>query len=141
MWEQLKRITKKNAAIVMTASQPFTSALVMSNIKMFKYCWYWDKKQGTGFLNSKKQPLKSIEEVVVFYKEQSNYNPQMRIGFKPYTCKQGDTKTQNYGKQTGAVTVSDGSRYPLNIVEFIRDKEKNHPTQKPVGIPHQDLHQ
>ena len=106
----------------------------MSNIKMFKYCWYWDKKQGTGFLNSKKQPLKSIEEVVVFYKEQSTYNPQMRLGFKPYTCKQGDTKTQNYGKQTVAITVSDGSRYPLNIIEFIRDKEKTHPTQKPVAL-------
>jgi len=134
LWEQYRRIIKDNGVIVLTASQPFTSALVMSNIKMFKYCWYWDKKQGTGFLNSKKQPLKSIEEVVVFYKEQSTYNPQMRLGFKPYTCKQGDTKTQNYGKQTVAITVSDGSRYPLNIIEFIRDKEKTHPTQKPVAL-------
>jgi site-specific DNA-methyltransferase (adenine-specific) len=134
MWEQLKRIIKPNGAIVLFGSQPFTSALIMSNPKMFKYCWYWDKGQGTGFLNSKKQPLKSIEDIVVFYKEQSNYNPQMRLGFKPYTCKQGATKTQNYGKQTGAITVSDGSRYPLNILEFIRDKEKTHPTQKPVAL-------
>ena len=134
LWAHYKRIIKDNGAIVLTASQPFTSALVMSNIKMFKYCWYWDKKQGTGFLNSKKQPMKSIEEVVVFYKNQSAYNPQMRLGFKPYICKQGDTKTQNYGKQTGAITVSDGSRYPLNMLEFIRDKEKIHPTQKPVAL-------
>jgi len=134
LWEQYNSVIKNNGAIVLTASQPFTSALVMSNIKWFKYCWYWNKGQGTGFLNSKKQPLKAIEEVVVFYKKQSTYNPQMRTGFKPYTCKQGDTKTQNYGKQTGAVTISDGSRFPLNNIDFIRDKEKLHPTQKPVAL-------
>ena len=134
LWEQYKRIIKSNGAIVLTASQPFTSALVMSNIKMFKYCWYWDKKQGTGFLNSKIQPLKTIEDVLLFYKQQPTYNPQMRLGFKPYYCKQGKTKTQNYGKQAGAVTVSGSKRFPLNIIEFIRDTKKLHPTQKPVAL-------
>jgi site-specific DNA-methyltransferase (adenine-specific) len=134
MWEQLKRLIKPNGAIVMTASQPFTTTLIASNMKMFKYCWVWDKKQGTGFLNAKKQPLRSCEDVVVFYGKQCTYNPQMRTGFKPYKCKQGATKTQNYGKQTGAITISNGDRYPLSRIEFLRDSNKQHPTQKPVAL-------
>ena len=134
MWEQLKRIIKPNGAIVMTASQPFTTTLISSQMKLFKYSWVWDKGQGTGFLNAKRQPLRSCEDVVVFYKKQPTYNPQMRLGFKPYKCKQGATKTQNYGKQSGAITVSDGSRYPLTLVAFNRDGAKVHPTQKPVAL-------
>lgn len=134
MWEQLKRIIKPNGAIVMTASQPFTTTLIASNMKMFKYCWVWDKGQGTGFLNSKKQPLRKYEDILVFYRKQCTYNPQMRLGFKPYKCKQGDTKTENYGNQTGAITESNGERYPLNIINFKRDKSKSHPTQKPVAL-------
>jgi len=134
MWKQLKRVIKPNGAIVMTASQPFTTTLIASNMKMFKYCWVWSKGQGTGFLNAKKQPLRSCEDVVVFYGSQCIYNPVMRTGFKPYKCAQGRTKTQNYGKQTGAVTVSNGERYPLTLIEFKRDSGKSHPTQKPVAL-------
>jgi len=134
MWARLKKLIKLNGAIVLFGSQPFTSALTMSNPKMFKYCWYWDKGQGTGFLNSKKQPLKSIEEIIIFYSEQCIYTPQKRLGFNPYKCKQGATKTKNYGKQAGAITDSDGSRYPLNVLRFNRDKSKEHPTQKPVAL-------
>ncbi len=134
MWEALKRIIKPNGAIVFMASQPFTTMLIASNIKMFKYCWVWDKGQGAGHLNAKRQPLKNCEDVVVFYSKQCRYIPQMRIGFKPYTCKQGKTKSQNYGRQTGAITVSTGTRYPLHRIEFIRDKSKVHPTQKPVAL-------
>jgi len=133
MWEQLNRIIKPNGAIVLFGSEPFSSALRMSNIKNYKYDWYWDKGQGTGFLNSKKMPLKNIEIISVFQKV-INYNPQMRTGFKPYKVKQGETKTDNYGKQTGAVTVSNGDRYPLTLINFTRDKEKQHPTQKPVAL-------
>lgn len=134
MWEQLKRVTKKNGAIVLFGSQPFTSALVMSNIQMFKYEWIWDKGQGTGFLNAYKQPLRSIENILVFYRKQSTYNPQMILGFNPYVCRQGKNKTQNYGTQTGATTVSNGSRFPINKIKFTRDKNKVHPTQKPVAL-------
>jgi len=134
MWEQLKRITKPNAAIVLFGSQPFTSALIMSNIKMFKYCWVWDKGQGTGFLNAEKQPLKSCEDVCVFYEKQSIYNPQMRKGFLPYIITQGKTKSKNYRKQTGATTISNGDRYPINKIVFQRDNTKIHPTQKPVAL-------
>jgi len=134
MWEQLHRVIKPNGAIVLFGSEPFSSALRMSNIKNYKYDWTWVKEQGTGFLNSKKQPLKNNETISVFYEKQPTYNPQMRLGFKPYTCKQGVHKTQNYGKQTGAVTISNGERYPLNTIKFDRDKDKQHPTQKPVAL-------
>jgi len=133
MWQHLNRIIKPNGAIVLFGSEPFSSALRMSNIKNYKYDWYWNKGQGTGFLNSKKMPLKSIENILVF-QESINYNPQMRTGFKPYECKQGKTKTDNYGKQTGAVTKSNGERYPLTLIDFNRDKDKQHPTQKPVAL-------
>ena len=134
MWERLNKLIKPNGAIVLFGSEPFSSALRMSNIKNYKYDWVWIKEQGTGFLNSKKQPLKNNEQICIFYKKQPTYNPQMRTGFKPYICKQGKTKTENYGKQTGAVTISNGERYPLNTLNFNRDKDKQHPTQKPVAL-------
>lgn len=134
LWTQLKRVAKRNAAVVLFGAQPFTSALVMSNPKMFKYEWVWVKSTPTGFLNAKKQPLRTCETISVFYADQPTYNPQMRQGFKPYACKQGVTKTDNYGKQTGAFTISDGSRYPITNLEFGRDKDKFHPTQKPVEL-------
>ena len=76
MWKQLKRIIKPNGAIVMTASQPFTSILVTSNLKMFKYDWVWNKSRPTGVLNAKKQPLRNKEDIVVFYNKQPTYIPQ-----------------------------------------------------------------
>ena len=134
MWEQLNRIIKPNGAIVLFGSEPFSSALRMSNIKNYKYDWVWVKENGTGFLNSKKQPLRNNEQISVFYKKQPLYNPQMRKGFKPYIIKQGETKTDNYGSQTGATTISNGERFPLNTITFKRDSNKVHPTQKPVAL-------
>jgi len=135
MWERLNKLIKPNGAIVLFGSEPFSSALRMSNIKNYKYDWTWIKEQGTGFLNSKKQPLRNNEQISCFYKKQPVYNPQMRKGFKPYSCKQGETKTDNYGRQTGAYTVSNGERYPLStLTAFKKDKEKLHPTQKPVAL-------
>lgn len=133
LWTQLKRVTKRNAAVVLLGAQPFTSALVMSNPKMFKYEWVWVKSTPTGFLNAKKQPLRTCETISVFYADQPTYNPQMRQGFKPYAIKHA-SKTENYGKQTGGFTISDGSRYPITNLEFGRDKDKFHPTQKPVEL-------
>ena len=135
MWEQLNRIIKKNGAIVLFGSEPFSSLLRVSNLKMFKYDWIWEMDNGTGFLNAKKQPLKVVETISVFYKSQCSYNPQMRLGYKPYKTTHGATKTENYGKQTGAISVSNGERYPLNLIKFPRDKtNKIHPTQKPVAL-------
>jgi site-specific DNA-methyltransferase (adenine-specific) len=134
MWAQLRRIIKPNGAIVLMAQSPFDKVLGASNITALKTEWIWQKEMGTGHLNARKMPLKNHENILVFYDRLPAYNPQMRTGFKPYTCKQGATKSQNYGAQTGAVTVSNGDRYPLTVLQFKRDKGKLHPTQKPVAL-------
>jgi site-specific DNA-methyltransferase (adenine-specific) len=132
LWMQYKRICK--GAIVLTAQTPFDKVLGVSNLKMLKYEWIWKKESGTGFLNAKKAPLKDHENVLVFYEKQPTYNPQMRTGFKPYICKQGHVGS-NYGKVNPEnITQSNGDRYPLTIIEFKRDKNKIHPTQKPVAL-------
>lgn len=138
MWRQLKRVTKPNAAIVMTARQPFTTTLISSNMKMFKYCWVWDKKQGTGFLNARKQPLKNCEDVVVFYSKQCTYHPIMRSGYKPYVHRGSRTHTDNYGKHEKTTSSSLGERYPVQLLHFPHDQKRehrgHHPTQKPVAL-------
>lgn len=132
LWKQYKRIAKDNCAIVLTSIQPFSSKVVMSNPEWFKYEWIWEKTQGTGFLNAKKQPLRNHEQVLVFYKSQPTYNPQFTEG-KPYTCKSGKASS-NYREQERVVTVNDGKRYPLTVQKFQYDKEKLHPTQKPISL-------
>jgi site-specific DNA-methyltransferase (adenine-specific) len=132
LWAEYRRLC--TGAIVLTAQSPFDKVLGVSNLRMLKYEWIWQKDSGTGFLNAKKAPLKNHENVLVFYDKLQTYNPQMRTGFKPYSCKQGNTKSSNYGTQTGAVTVSNGDRYPLTVINFARDKHKVHPTQKPVAL-------
>lgn len=97
MWEQYNRIAKDNAAIVLTASQPFTSALIMSNIKNFRYEWIWEKNFSGGFILAKKQPMKYHENVLVFYRRQPTYNPI----FEDYA----DT-TKNRFKNSGKVNSS-----------------------------------
>ena len=82
LWESYHKVIKDNGAIVLNCQQPFTTYLISSNIKEFKYCWVWYKKQCSGFLNSKKQPLRNCEDIAVFYKKQPTYNPEMRKGKK-----------------------------------------------------------
>jgi site-specific DNA-methyltransferase (adenine-specific) len=134
LWAQYKRTIKPNGAIVLTASQPFTSTLVMSNLKMFKYEWIWEKDAGTGFLNAKKYPLKNTENILIFCNGVPKYNPQMRTG-KPYKTIRG-RKSDNYGKDTKKEIITDnnGDRYPVTGLKFNRDKNKLHPTQKPVAL-------
>jgi site-specific DNA-methyltransferase (adenine-specific) len=133
LWEQYKRVIKENGAIVLTAQTPFDKILGSSNIKLLRYEWIWQKDAGTGFLNAKKMPLKDHENVLVFYKKPPVYNPQMRPGFKPYETKKGHHGS-NYGSDKGAVTKSNGERYPLTTIKFNRDSDKLHPTQKPVSL-------
>ena len=130
LWEAYKRVCK--GPVVLTAAQPFTSHAVMSNPREFKYSWIWRKEAGTGLLNAKKQPLRNHEDVLVFYATQPTYNPQWLHG-KPYTCKKGG-ETSNYNPSGTVTTVSDGRRYPLTVVDFQRDRNKVHPTQKPVAL-------
>lgn len=134
MWEQLKRVIKPNGAIVMTASQPFTTTLIASNMKMFKYCWVWNKKQGGNPLNAKRQPLRVVEDVVVF--NAKTYNPQMRTG-KPRK-KGGITKQpETTGKVDLNFTAYNDQYYPTSIIEIANcanKKDRVHPTQKPVAL-------
>lgn len=129
MWEQLKRIIKPNGAIVMTASQPFTTTLIASNMKMFKYCWVWKKSKPTGHLNAKKQPLRTYEDVVVFYDNQCIYNPQ---GIKPTDKMVSRTNRGNYG-ECSKTTRQTVTNYPRNIIEF-QSVDGVHQTQKPVAL-------
>lgn len=135
LWEHYNRIIKDNGAIVLFSQQPFSAKLIESNPKMFRYEWIWDKQQGTGFLNAKKMPLKSHENILIFYKKPPVYNPQMRTGFKPYKAKQKSAGS-GYDKSKPVVTISNGERYPVDIISFKRDSngKKVHPTQKPVAL-------
>lgn len=132
LWLEYRRLCK--GAIALTSQTSFDKILGISNLEWLKYEWIWQKEAGSGHLNAKKAPLKNHENILVFYKKPPVYNPQMRTGFKPYSQKQGTTKSKNYGKQSGAVTVSTGQRFPLTIIGFARDKDKIHPTQKPVAL-------
>lgn len=135
LWEQYRRIAKKNAAIVLTASQPFTTALIASNMKMFRYCWVYQKPQGVDPFMAKKRPLNNIEDVVVFAEKQPTYNPQKTVG-KPYKVVRD--KKPRLHELTGQTlkqteTVNTGDRLPTRILYFNQQRGL-HPTQKPVAL-------
>ena len=136
MWEQLNRIIKDNGAIILFGSEPFSSALRMSNIKNYKYDWIWDKKITTGFLNAKKQPLRRIENIIVFYKKQCCYYPIMRKGVKRVkSAKEYHSLDKIYGTYKATTKIND-ENYPTSILEFSNADRtgKLHPTQKPVPL-------
>ena len=135
LWQEYKRVVKKNGAIVLFAQTPFDKVLGTSNLDMLKYEWIWEKPLGTGHLNAKKMPLKSHENILVFYRQLPTYNPQWEWG-SPYTSTGGRNST-NYGKQKECVTInSDGRRYPKDVLRFGKaETDKHlHPTQKPVAL-------
>ena len=134
LWKQYKRVIKDNGAIVLTASQPFTSALVMSNIKDFRYCWVWDKKKGGNIMNLKSQPYKVHEDVCVFSIKPHLYYPIMT------EQKERTGKTYSKGEANGIENYGDirtyNKKYPKSILEISNadQREKIHPTQKPVAL-------
>ena len=138
LWAQYKRIAKPNAAIVLTASQPFTSALVMSNLNYFKYELIWDKEKGTAPGIAKYRPMPSHESVLVFGKTKTKYNPQMNAG-SPYVRANGKVSGSADGHGFGYkkhTAISNGGRYPLSVMahrSYCVDRG-NHPTQKPVAL-------
>lgn len=132
LWAEYWRVCKSNAAIVLTAQPPFDKSLGVSQIDYLKYEWIWEKTAASGHLNAKKQPMKAHENILVFYKEQCLYNPQFEEG-KAYTQKSG-RGSSNYGEQVQVVTENDGKRYPKSVQRFSRDKNRIHPTQKPVKL-------
>ena len=144
LWKHYLRVIKKEGAIVLFASQPFTSLLITSNIKYYKYNWVWLKDNITNFLNTNYQPGKITEDICVFGKGavspsknsvHMKYNPQKSHSHKKYTrVRKDDGRSAVYTSLKGFVTVNDGSRFPTNLLVFKRDFSKIHPTQKPVKL-------
>lgn len=140
LWREYERVIKENGAIILTAAQPFTSQLVMSNPKLFRYEIIWQKNKTTGFLNAKKMPLRAHESILVFYKKLPTYNPQKSTGHKPvnsYTKRTSDGS--NYGETKAGITGGGQTdRYPTTVlrVPVVNNdsREKIHPTQKPVEL-------
>ena len=147
MWEQLKRVIKPNGAIVLFGSQPFTSVLVSSNLKMFKYCWVWDKIRASNFFAAKFQPLNNTEDVVVFSHGGCNNGTKNPVPYFPQgieSCnivaknsksvggKIGDAHKTSMVRGGGYKQTTTG--YPNKVIRFIRDKKPVHPTQKPVAL-------
>ena len=142
LWAHYWRVLKSNGAVVLTAAQPFTSALVMSQPKAFKYPWVWEKSRVTGVLNAKKQPLRQHEDVLVFYRQQPTYNPQgvakcsRRTGTGISSC---GRSSDNYGK-IGVKQTEDGkyeqtqTGYPRSVLRIPYVGATVHPTQKPVAL-------
>lgn len=132
LWTEYKRIIKKNGAVVLFGNEPFSSCLRISNLKWYKYDWVWNKKQVTGFLNAKKQPLRTVENILVFYDHQCTYNPQMEKGKMQLKATGG--ASSNYNNFVAMPHYSD-TYYPKNIITIPQKRVKGgHPTQKPVAL-------
>jgi site-specific DNA-methyltransferase (adenine-specific) len=136
LWEQYKRIIKENGAIVLTAREPFTSKLIVSNINNYKHKWVWNKKQSGSFQNAKYMPLQIEEDIIVFCNGKVNYFPIMRKG---KNRKKGGCKKNNelFCGLKGNYSTVNNLYFPVNIIEFpnCSNKKNNiHPTQKPVAL-------
>ena len=137
LWKQYEKIITDKGNIVLFASQPFTSLLITSNLKLYKYSWVWNKVRGVGHLNAKKRPMMATEDICVFYKKIGIYNPQMREREKPRKSKNKSTQ-EVYGKTQ---YIFEGEtlekKYPINLITFSKSNQKDfllHPTQKPVDL-------
>jgi len=147
MWEQLKRVIKPNGAIVMTASQPFTTTLIASNMKMFKHELIWDKCVGGAFVLAKKRVLPCHENILLFAKKTTTYNPQMSVKpLKDRRPKRPDSKCKNQSIKTAGGVRKQSSdydekqKYPTSILSYPKQMQecnntkRLHPTQKPVAL-------
>lgn len=137
LWMAYSSVVKKNGVIVLFGNQPFTSFVIVSNIDDFKYSWVWEKSTKTNFLNAKKQPLRKHEDILVFSKGRSIYNPQ-GVTDKNTITKQGKKETTNYGKQDRSAGgyMQEKTGYPHDILYFKSNPSRHslHPTQKPVDL-------
>ena len=145
MWERINKLIKPNGAVCLFGSEPFSSALRMSNIKNYKYDWYWNKSKALGFAHCKNKPMNKVETISVFslskvkHKGQPNrmeYNPQ---GLLPYdklvkgnkAC-EGDTNGHKYARPSHKEYIQEFTNYPVNILKFNNEGNTVHPTQKPI---------
>ncbi|MGM1358806.1 DNA-methyltransferase [Bacillus cereus group sp. BceL297] len=139
LWQQYERIIKDNGAILLTASQPFTTKLIASNMKLFRYEWIWKKgNHVTGFPNANRMPLKNHENVLVFYKKLPKYYPQDLILLDKPIRKKEIRNMKVFGKRNNEslnnVYVKKYTNYPKSVIDFPRDSKTFHPTQKPVAL-------
>lgn len=138
LWAEYERIIKDNGAIVLTASQPFTSKLIASNFKLFRYEWIWKKgNHVTGFPNANRMPMKNHENVCVFYKKLPTYNPQGVEYIKPKVVIKNSPNMKVLGKNNETLKkphVIKKKNYPKSVVDFPRDSGTFHPTQKPLSL-------
>lgn len=140
LWKEYERVIKADGAIVLFAAQPFTTKLIESNFRRFRYCWYWLKPYATGFTFAKHQPMRRVEDICVFYKRQPKYRPQgLRELAKP--IRRAKRKTADSVYKSGTLAKPHEQRYtgyPKNVLEFPSDvpggKGRLHPTQKPVTL-------
>jgi len=134
LWEQYNRIIKQNGCIALFCDGLFMADLMLSNKKMWRYNLIWDKQRGSDFLNANVKPLKSHEEIAIFYKKKPTYNKQLWYS-TPYKKTKNGSLSDNYGDRGVAYTESlDGARNPLSILSYSRDGSRLHPTQKPVAL-------
>ena len=144
LWENYNRVIKDNGAIVLFGSEPFSSALRMSNLTMYKYDWVWDKVQGANFLNVKYQPLKNIENIMVFSKGRITNGRRQPIKYNPQGVVKNNIVKTNPSDYAGTFSSSSikkgkqymttGTGYPKCVIQFTKDKSSLHPTQKPVAL-------
>lgn len=139
LWREYLRCVKENGAILLFSMQPFTTDLINSNRKLFRYEIIWEKSAKGGFLNAKRMPLRGHENILVFYRKQPVYNPQMkRATGKPRRYHGGKTKSELYGDYKGKYYTDDGMRYPSDVIQFGNSHgapdNRFHQTQKPVPL-------
>lgn len=140
LWEHYNRIIKDNGAIVLFSSQPFTTSLIMSNIKMYRYEWIWVKTLPVGHLNAKRMPMRAHENIEVFYKKQPVYNPQITHGHKRRVVNTNYVREADgnscYGREVRNTSYDSTDRYPTDVQTFRNANRKKilHPTQKPVEL-------
>ena len=135
LWKHYKRVLKSGGVVLLFSQQPFTTDLVNSNRKWFRYEWVWQKPMPVGFLNANRMPLRAHENILVFYEHLPTYHPQKTPG-KPYTATRSARGTRNYGRFERVTTVNDGDRYPRDVLTFSNgnNASKIHPTEKLVHL-------
>lgn len=136
LWAEYNRIIKSNGAIILFGSQPFTTLLISSNMKYFRYSLVWEKNKFSDFLNAKRKPMKTNEDICIFYKKQPTYNIQYWYStpYKRWNTQEAVNKQTNYGGHKENVAESDGKRLPTTVLKFNRVERPKHPTQKPVEL-------
>jgi site-specific DNA-methyltransferase (adenine-specific) len=137
LWNEYNRIIKDNGAIILFGNQPFSSTLIVSNLKMFRYSLVWEKNKFSDFLNAKRKPMKTNEDILIFYKKQPTYNIQYWYGepYRRWNTQDAVDKQTNYGNHKLNVSESkDGKRLPTTVLKFNRVERPSHPTEKPIEL-------